>query len=202
MSQSAVSLSILGTQNVVYLLHQPCDGNSFFLVFIAYDSWVLNRDYNWDGSFHSPAFPASEVCCHVQSDTNMVENHTITWTGTGIFSRDGHSQAFQCGTVAISINCASMFQDIYQQHMQQIPQHSASRWYDLCHFKLPIPGWDRMFRLHGWSLTAGTELWIHVSSPVTTQCGYNMLKKTETGDHPCNTVLFVDARSIHLVHTL
>jgi hypothetical protein len=81
-----------------------------------------------------------------------------------------------------------MFQDIDQQHMQQIPQHSASRWCHLCHFKLYIPGWGRAIPLQGWSFTGGTKLWIHVSSPVTTQCGYK-LKETETGDHPCCTVV-------------
>lgn len=166
---------------------------------MTYDCWVSNRDYNWDGSFHSQTFSTSEVCCHVQSDTNMEENHTIIWTG--MFSRNGHSQAFQWGTVTISINCASMFQDIHQQHMKQIPHHLASRWCHLCHFKLPLTGWARMFPLHGWSLTGGTELGIHVSSPVTTQCGYERLKETETGDHTCHTVVCC-AWSFHLAHTL
>jgi hypothetical protein len=53
----------------------------------------------------------------------------------------------------------------------------------------PIPGWARTFPPHGWSVTGGTELRIHVSSSVTTQCGYDMLKETETGDRPCCTVV-------------
>ena len=150
--------------------------------------WLLGAKLGLQlGWFISQSSISSKWSLLSCTDTNMVENHTITWTV--MFSRDGHSQTFQCGTVAISINCASMFQDIHQQHMQQIPQYSASRWCHLCHFKLPIPGWDRMFPLRDWSLTAGTELWIHVSSPVTTQCGYDMLKETETGDHPCNKVV-------------
>lgn len=135
-SQSAASLSILGTQNVVCrCCHQPRDGNNF--VFITYDCWVPNID-NWDGSFHSQTFPASEVCCHAQSDINMEENHTTT--RTGMFSHDGHSQAFQCGTVSFSINSAFMFHDIHQQHMQLVPQQSARRQCHLCHFKPPLPG--------------------------------------------------------------
>jgi hypothetical protein len=80
---------------------------------------VPNRD-NWDGSFHSQTFSASEVRCHVLPDTNVEDNHTIIWTG--MFTHDSHLQAFLRGTVPISINCTSMFQDISQQHIKQIPQ--------------------------------------------------------------------------------
>jgi hypothetical protein len=57
----------------------------------------------------------SPLCC-VQWGIVVEENCTIA-EKTRTFSSDGLSQAFQFGTVHVGSNCASMSQEVHQQHI-------------------------------------------------------------------------------------
>ena len=93
-------------------------------------------------------------CCNTMWVCRVVCNGALSWRSTEPLLRwPGPLTSSQCGTVHVSVNCAYVSQEVYQQHTWEVAKMVAST--------LSVGGvcgFAGMFPLIGWSLTGGSEM--------------------------------------------